>query len=344
VKSLDKILLRSPNWVGDTVMATPVSHLLRHNFPQAKIHILAKPWVAPLWENNPAVDKIIILDRKKDNDFLGWFKLVRSLQQEKYNTIINLPNSFSSAWLSFWLGAKNNIGYATELRDLLLTKKLSWTSLEKITPRPAVYIKLLSLLNSGLVYSGNKWPFIVAAKEDELVKAEEILSTQGQGLKIGLAPGAVAKSRRWPWERYIQLSEILTSQGKQVIILGSKQDKVLADKITVKLGNKVLNLAGKTTLREAIAIIKKLDLLVSNDSGNVHLAYAQNIPVLVLRGAGDDRVTGPFGEKSFKLRADKVACAPCVRNVCPYKDFPCMTKITVKQVVDKIAEIIAQSL
>jgi ADP-heptose:LPS heptosyltransferase len=125
------------------------------------------------------------------------------------------------------------------------------------------------------------------------------------------------------------------------VLLGSGADAEVAKKVALLAQTPTLLLAGKTNLREALAVIRCLALLVSNDSGSMHAAYAQGVPVLVLQGAADPKVTGPFGPKSRVLRAPGLDCAPCVRNACP-RGLECMLAISVEQAATQAAEMLGR--
>lgn len=328
-----KILLRSPNWVGDAVMATPVPRALKRTFPQCHIHVLARDWVAPLWERHPEVEKVIPL--KEGRGFRSWWQQLLPLRETNYDIGLVLPNSFSSAWLQYWVGSPHRVGYATEGRTLLLTVRVPWGPGAEQLPRPQTYLNLARAAGADVDFTKD-WAFTLKVSSEELEAADQRLGPEPEGFRIGLAPGSVAPSRRWPSERYAQLADRLVAQGHQVVLLGSKGDQAIAQAVARSMQRPALNTAGETKLREVIALIKRLDFVVSNDSGAMHLAYAQGIPLLVLQGAADPLVTGPFGPNSSVLRDENLACAPCVRNECNQSELKCMLHLTVDQVAAKL--------
>jgi len=334
-----KILLRSPNWVGDAIMATPVPCALKRTNPACQVHVLAKSWVAPIWERHPDVEQIVILDGKNKDGFFHWLSLVRKLRQEHYDLVLILPNSFSSAWLAFWSGCKKRVGYLTEHRGWLLNNKVPWNHSLKDLPRPKVYLNLARLAGADVDLC-QEWNFTLKVSSEELAQADILLAKQTEKYIVGLAPGSVAPSRRWPVERYAQLADRLTEQGNQVVLVGSPADRVIAQAVAKRTKRKPAILAGTTNLREGLAVIRRLDLLVSNDSGAMHMAYAQGVPVLVLQGAADYRVTGPFGNNSYILRDEQLDCSPCVRNECKYKYLKCMYNLSVEQVWQEVQAIL----
>ncbi|MBN1596624.1 lipopolysaccharide heptosyltransferase II [candidate division FCPU426 bacterium] len=334
-----KILLRSPNWVGDAIMATPVPNALKRTAPDCQVHVLARAWTAPLWEQHPDVDRIIVLGGGHAGGFWPWFKTVRWLRQEHYDLCLVLPNSFSSAWMAFWTGSAKRLGYNTQQRGWLLNLKAPWHQGLFQWPRPKIYLNLARLAGADVDYC-QKWNFTLKVTPEELVRAEALLGAEGKGRFLGLAPGSVASSRRWPSERYAELADLLTAEGYQVVLLGSPSDRPVVENVVRRAKSRLLALAGRTDLRLAMAVMRRLELLISNDSGAMHMAYAQGVPVLVLQGAADQKVTGPFGAGSHILRDASLACAPCVRNECPRKNLLCMRNISVAQVWEKCRQIL----
>jgi heptosyltransferase-2 len=293
---------------------------------------LAKPWAAPVWENHPDVEKIIVLGEGPASP--------GSLRQEKYDLGLVLPNSFSSAWLTFQAGCRERVGYAAEYRACLLTVRVPWTITARAAARPQAYLALARAAGAGEA-AGGEFNFRLTVTPAELQQAQALLGRDDGRAWVGLAPGSVAPSRRWPAERYAQLADRLAAQGCRVVLVGSGADAAVAQDVAARMQHPPLILAGKTKLREAFAVIRRLALLVSNDSGSMHAAYAQGVPVLVLQGAADPRVTGPFGPSGRVLRAEGLDCAPCVRNECP-RGLACMLALSVEQAWAAAADLLPQ--
>jgi heptosyltransferase-2 len=335
-----KILLRSPNWIGDAIMSLPVPAAIKGTNPNCEIHILARSWVAPLWEGHPEINRVMRVPDEAGGLFLWhWFKAIRKLRSEQYDLGIILPNSFSSAWFMFWTGCRKRVGYATDHRGFLLTHKVAWSNSLYHWPRPKVYLNLARKAGADVDLC-QTWTFTVKVSAKELERADELLQLSGKKQVVGLAPGSVASSRRWPAERFAQTADRLDAQGYRVVLIGSPMDSEIAEQVARKCKYKPRILAGRTNLREGLAVIRRLDLLISNDSGAMHMAYAQGVPVIVLQGAADPKVTGPFGKNSQTIRDETLKCVPCVKNECPKKHLKCMRNISVDEVWNKVQDIL----
>ncbi len=335
-----KLLLRSPNWVGDAIMATPVVKALKKNLPESSLHVLAKSWVAPIWNNLDEVSSVITMETYGRKGMGAWLKLVGRLRQERYDVVLILPRSFSTAWMAFWAAVPVRIGYQGEARGLLLSHALPWSVSLQQGPRPQSYLHLLSAL--GIKTDSDDGRIFAATPSMKATAAAEALLGPGTRTRVGIAPGSVAPSRRWPWERYARLVRLLQEQGVQVVLLGSGSDQLLAEQVAARAGGEVLITAGKTDLDTGLAVVRKMQLVISNDSGAMHMAYAQQVPVLVLQGAADPRVTGPFGSASAYLRNEQLSCAPCVKNECPLKNLACMTSLSVEEVWTKVQSMLGK--
>lgn len=333
------ILVRSPNWVGDAIMALPLIHALKKAHPDSVIHILAKPWVMPIWAQHPQVDQVIALKPSSRSGLGNWLSMIAQLRQQHYDWALILPNSFSSAWLLVWSGIKKRVGYRREGRGWLLTHGLKWSQQHDQMARPKVYLHIAQ--RAGLIQekTNQSWDFTVHPSVRARAQADTLLPEQ-PGCTIGLAPGSVAPSRRWPEERYAALIKKLAAQHDRIVLIGSKSDQAIAERVARTAGKQVLITAGKTDLDTGLAVMQKMDLVITNDSGAMHMAYASQVPVLVLQGAADPRVTGPFGNHHVIVRDQTLACAPCVKNICPLKHMACMNNISVDQVFQHSNELL----
>ncbi len=325
--SSENILVRMPNWVGDVVMATPVLADLRRAFPKANITAMCQAPVCELLEQDPSIDELFCFSRLT-NEFARRRErrdLVAKLRAGKYEAGILLTNSFSSAWW-FWQGnVKRRIGFAGDLRSWLLTDALPYPAKEH---QIATYKRLLAPLH---ISPSSTMPRLYVSSE-EVAEVKQLLQQRGAVAGrplIGLNPGAAFGSAKcWPPERFRELAERLLKQGKQVVLFG---DVASRDWIHAIAPVGAINLAGLTTLRELVCAISLCDVLVTNDSGPMHIASAMGTSLVALFGSTDQTVTGPYGQKQTVIDK-KVSCSPCLKRTCPI-DFRCMRQITVDEVL-----------
>ena len=330
-----KIIIRMPNWIGDLVMATPVLADLRSHFPEAEITAMCKTPLCDLLKKDERIDELFCFSRLT-NDFSRRQEerdIIGKLRNGNYDLGILLTNSFSSAWWFWQGGIKRRLGYRGHFRSLLLTDRIA-PSKEKIH-QVDFYKRLLEPL--GIVASNSEPKLYVS--DQEVAESKTLLIQRGYQLNsplIGINPGAAYGSAKcWPPERFRELALRLLEEAPRstVLFFGDAGTAGLVKGICQGLPERVINLAGVTNLRELAALIKDCDILISNDSGPMHIAAAFKTPLVALFGSTDDTVTGPYGQQEAVIHK-RPRCSPCMKRVCPI-DFRCMKGISVDEVVQK---------
>lgn len=336
------ILLRMPNWLGDLVMATPIIADLRSKFPEAKITAMCQSNVAPLLMNDPSLDEIYSFKRPS-----GWihriehFDVIQEIQLSEYDLGILLTHSFSSAWW-FWRGhIKNRIGFACNMRSWMLTKAVPFPPNKATQHLVLTYKELLKPL--GIPISNT--PPRLYISDEEHHHAKEMLTLSGvpeTAFVLGVNPGAAYGSAKcWLPERFVEVSQkMLEREDLYILYFGDAAGTPLVDSICEKLPKeRVINLAGKTSLRELISLINCCNLFLTNDSGPMHIAAALGVPLVALFGSTDDTRTGPYG--SGTVIHKHVECSPCYKRVCPI-DFRCMTRIDTNEVYNELVKLVKE--
>lgn len=337
------IIVRMPNWLGDLVMATPVLADLRKRFPHADITAMCQSNVAALLKCDPHISQIY--SYKKPS---GWVhrsqhgEIITAIRHGEYDLGVLTTNSFSSAWW-FWRGhVKERLGYATHWRSLLLSKALPFP-VQKETQHLVITYKML-LEPLGIPLSDTAPQLYISAQEKEA--AQELLINQGinlgEDIVVGINPGAAYGSAKcWLPERFVEVTKRLLEDKKVfVVYFGDPAGAPLVNDICKQMPQRVINLAGKTTIREAVALIQQCTVFLTNDSGPMHIAAALKIPLLALFGSTSDVRTGPYG--GGRVIHKHVACSPCYKRVCPI-DFRCMKRIGVDEVYAEVQALIAQA-
>lgn len=314
-----RILVRSCNWIGDVLLSQPAVAALRRACPRAHLAALARPWCAPVLERTPGVDEVLSLEP----GLPGRLKAVGRLRQGRFDAAVVLPTSVDSAVLPFLAGVPVRIGYRTEGRGLLLTHGIPRRAEVRRQHQVEYYLDLLRGAGIPAVWSS---PVLVLRPEDR-ARAAQMLEARGVGPEeglIGISPGAsYGPAKRWPAERFAGLAGRLAQAGAgRLVVFGGPGEEALGRAIAARAGDRVLDVSGRTSLPEALALIERCRLFVTNDSGLMHAAAALQVPVVALFGPTDPVLTGPAGGGAEILRRP-VPCSPCHRRTCPI-DHRCL--------------------
>jgi heptosyltransferase-2 len=328
-----KILVRATNWLGDAVLSLPAIRALRAAHPQAEMVVLARPWVAALYEGERSIDRVILLRAASGaREWRAKWRLGAQLRRERFDLAVLLPNSFESAAILRLSSARRRVGYARDGRSLLLTDAIDVPRPGEIPPHERYYYPEL-LRRAGLI--------------DQLPQVEEILfdglaesQSRGQALfaargialpAIGVNPGAAfGTAKRWLPERFAEAArQLAASHSASVAVFGAEAERELCAQVAAAAGGH--NLAGATTLREFIDMTAACSLCLTNDSGAMHVCAAAGVPSVTVFGPTDEAGTGPVSPRARVLR-EPVDCAPCRLRECPI-DHRCMTRVTVDRVV-----------
>ncbi len=332
-----RILFRAANWVGDAIMTTPVLRALRKNFPESRISVLAKPWVVPVYEHSPYVDEMIVYDNNgRHKRGLGTIRLAKDLRKYGFDMALLMQNAFEAALLTFLAGIPLRVGYNTDARTLLLNPIIKLDPELKKQHLIEYYIGILK--GASLVDDGSAMDLFISSEDRDL--ALKTLEKSGLDMNrpvIGINPGATGgTAKRWFPERYARLCRKLSDKyGVKTLIFGGPADTELGEMISARVPGACVNIAGKTSLGEAFALIEKCNLFVTNDSGLMHAAAALHVNQVAVMGSTDFIATAPFDKNSIMVR-EAVDCAPCLKDNCP-TDHKCMDRITVGMVM-KVCE------
>ena len=334
---VQQILVRGPNWLGDAVMCEPALRGLRRLFPQASITLLVKPSVAGLFESHPAVDRIFLYDDKgRHAGLAGKWRLAGELRQQDFDLAVLFQNAFEAALLTALAGIRRRYGYATDGRSLLLSEPVA--THDRRTPIHQIEYYWDMLKPLGLTGRPGQ-PELFVSPDEEQSMAERLNHTgiTTADVVIGINPGSTyGGAKRWLPDRFADSTErmchTLSDAGRRpaVVVIGAKGEEPLGREIASHLTAPSAVLSGATTIRELMAVIKRCAVLITNDTGPMHIASALGVPVVGIFGPTDWRTTSPSGAEHALLR-HPVDCAPCMLRECPI-DHRCMTGVTVDQV------------
>lgn len=334
-----KILIRATNWIGDAIMSLPAVRAVRQGFPVAEITVLAKPWVAALYEGEGSIDRVLTFESAPGARDLGakW-KLARRLREPGFDLAVLFPNSFESAAVVRLAGVKRIVGYARDGRAPLLTDAVP-------VPNPGTHERFyyLELLRrAGL---------IEAIPEVPEIRLDHIAERQARGEQrfrdidmklpvVGVSPGAAyGSAKRWIPERFAESAARLAAEiDGSVAVFGSAAEKPMCEEVARAAGGR--NFAGATALSEFIEMTAACSVFLTNDSGAMHIASALGIPSVTVFGPTNETATGPLGPSARIIR-EPVDCAPCLLRECPI-DHRCMTRVTVDHVLHAAQDLLQQ--
>lgn len=332
-KNSSNILIRATNWLGDAVMITPAIARIRESFPKARITLLANPLVGQLFLGSPWVDRVMVFDRARTHAGVrGRWRLARELRREAFDAAIIFPNSFDAALVPWLAGIPVRLGKVSDGRGLLLTGR--YRPQEQVPPCHEVEYYLDLVRHFGITGQATAPRLFTTPEEDR--SAAEFLAGHGIGagdILLGINPGAAyGSAKRWYPARFAQVAqELAHAWGARVVIFGGPDETAIAADIDAGLGGDCLNVAGRTSVRQLLALIKRCNFFVTNDSGPMHMAAALGVPLVAIFGSTDHSTTSPYTDQALIVRKD-VACAPCKLRECP-TDHGCMTAVTAEDVV-----------
>jgi heptosyltransferase II len=318
-----RILIRGSNWLGDSIISMPAVRAIKAGRPDAHITIAAPEKIALVWKLVPEVDEVISLTSR------SLFSAVRLIRQKMpFDIAILFPNSLRAALEVWRAGVSRRVGYRGHYRRWLLNQVIP----ERSRLGPVAHQRVHYLQITREVGGPSEPPaggmFLPRAKSN------------GATTKIGLCPGAeYGLAKRWFPERFAEVAVAVSAQRPvEWILFGTPGDAGIGARIEASVGTNCVNRIGKTTINELIAELSECALLLTNDTGTMHLATILGVPVVAVFGSTEPRLTGPLGNTGHVIR-HQVECSPCFLRECPI-DFRCMKAVTVQEVVQTVSSLL----
>ena len=360
-KACKNILVRGVNWIGDAVMTMPALRGIKHSHPDSKITLLVKPWVSPLFEKDPNIDEIILY-RDGYKIITGKLRLADRLRENNFCMALLFQNAFDAAFIAVLAGIRERIGYSRDGRRILLTKPVPFDDNAKRLHHVKYY---LNLVDKAGFASKESLPWIYMTLDERLEARDKL-----RGLKrpvIAINPGATyGSSKRWQPERFAEFAgRVIDEMDGSVVILGGLSETGIAEEIYKAFRiqksavspptqpspsrgegkgggetSQLLNFAGKTSLRELASLISECDVLVTNDSGPMHIGYAVGTPIVAIFGSTSPELTGPVGKGDIVIKKE-LDCSPCFERGCKRGDLKCMDLITAEEVFLSVRKIVS---
>jgi len=333
-----KILVKGNNWLGDAVMSLPTLRSLRAMKPGARIAVLSRDSVAGLYAGAPYVDETIVYPRRDRKGVRAWLGVVRDLRGRKFDAALILPRSFSSALMAFSARIPRRIGYAGEGRSAMLTDAVEREPALLKGHRVHYYHRLLSAF--GTPPEASPPELEVSAEAARWVKEQ---APAGSPL-VALNPGATyGEAKQWYPDRFVETGRRLMKRWKaSIVVVGGPAERDLGERVASEIGSGAVSLAGKTDIPRLAALLKACDLLVTNDTGPMHVADAVGAPIVAVFGPTDWIATPPFGKRHAIVRTP-IECSPCLKRVCPLGHHNCMKRVPVEDVVEACGRLLGRS-
>lgn len=337
VESRRRILIRGVNWVGDAVMATPAIHALRVNYPDSHITMMVRPGVAAVYEHSPDINELWV---ENDSESLRAFaRAVRRVRGGEFDLGIAFPNSLRSAMLLALGGVRHRVGHARGGRSAFLTRPIALPADLLDAHEVHYYMNLVRWMLDGpppppmLVMRAGR-----AEREHVSAFLRELDCPPGQ-LRFALAPGSVnSRAKRWLPERFAETADrIVRGFDAIVFLIGGESERGVLDLVASAAGHGVVNLAGRMSLGQSLALMERMHGFVGNDSGAAHMAAAAGVPAATIFGPTRSATTAPFSPHARVIR-HPVECSPCMLRDCPI-DHPCMTGVTTDHVMSVLEEL-----
>lgn len=340
-----RILVVAPSWIGDALLAQPLLRRLHEKLGHVRIDALAPPWCGPLLERMPEIEEVIASPfAHGELKLRERWKLGRELSARRYDQAIVLPNSFKSALIPFFADIPLRAGYAGEFRYglLNLVHKLDAAKLPLMAER---YVQLAEK-------PGAKLPRPLPRVRLQFDPVNTARTTARLGLDRSrpvavFCPGAeYGPAKRWPVRHFAVLARELAARGYAVWLIGSGKDTALGEEIRAQSENACANLCGQTDLAAAVDLISCAKLVVSNDSGLMHVAAALGKPLVALYGSSSPEHTPPLSlsaqPESARIARIQIECSPCFARNCPLGHFKCMNDLAPARVLAELDLLLAE--
>jgi lipopolysaccharide heptosyltransferase II len=327
-----QILIRSSNWLGDAAMSVSAVRAIKTGRPDARVTIAAPEKIAPMWKLVPEVDAIIATPGRQ---LLSSVRLLR--REPSFDVAILFPNSVRAALESWLTRIPRRVGYRGHSRRWLLNQIVPVPR----KPGPPEHHSL-RFLRIARECGADTFESDRSRADVQYPTPNVQMAINRQPIKIGLCPGAeYGPAKRWLPKRFAEAAEKISAQlFVQWILFGTPRDATIGAEIAAVLGDYCVNRVGQTTLDQLIDELRECRLLLTNDTGTMHLAALLGVPVVAIFGSTEPRLTGPLGDGHVVLR-HHVECSPCFLRECPI-DFRCMKAVSVQEVANAVLSILSR--
>jgi len=339
---MTKILVIGASWVGDMVMAQTLFKMLKQQKPSCTIDVLAPNWSLPLLYRMPEVSKALDLPFAHGQLLLKKRYQFAKKLRDIYDEAIVLPNSLKSSLIPFWAKIARRTGFTGEMRYGLINNR----HILNKTKYPSMIERFMALALAPNANLSKPYPYPkLTIDQNNLHNLLVKLNLNTNLLIVALCPGAeFGRSKRWSAKKYAEVAEYYINNGFNVWVLGSPADKNTGDEVLSYLPDNldkfIVNLAGKTSLVDAVDLLSLAKLVISNDSGLMHIASAVGCSVVAIYGSTPENFAPPLTDKSAKAYIE-LDCRPCRKRVCEFGHYNCLHNLSVKTVINCAQKLIS---
>jgi heptosyltransferase-2 len=335
-----RILIVQTAFLGDVILSTPLIKALVEIFPGSLVSFLLIPETRSVLDNNPQLSQILVYDKRKKKGVGGFLNILGQIKSHRFDLAVIPHRSLRSALLVYLAGVPQRVGFDRSAGSFLFTRKVAY--------RPDIHEvdRNLSLISGFGPSSIDRSPELFPSPNDlSYVRARLVESGIGEEDNIAaVAPGSVWATKRWPQQRFAEVSDLLASRAKmKVVLLGSDDDRALCQEIAGLMREKAAVLAGRLSILQTAAAISFSRVVISNDSAPVHMASAMKKPVVAIFGSTVPEFGfAPYGVNHVIVQR-KLDCRPCGnhgKTGCPQEHFKCMKEITASQVFEAAASLL----
>ena len=346
IKNYNNILVFNPSFIGDSVLTVPLIKALCQIYPKSRVSFCVRPESKGLFEGLPFIYEVISYDKRGSAKGIKGIKtFAAELKKRKFDLIINLHKSVRSTMLMMLSGCSDVVGFKSAVFSFLfkntVNRNMALHEVERNLATLEVLVKDYSLQKAKII-AGTPVCFI---DNDLAEKTKFYFNTVSEYKKIiGIAPGSVWATKRYPAESFAAVANMLVQKGYAVALFGSKSDKDALDLFKKHFSGSYYDFSCNTSLKELPAVLSSLDLFITNDSGPMHIASGAGVPCVAIFGATVPSIGfAPYDNKSVILQDKNLSCRPCRihgGNKCPKKHFKCMKNISPQSVVQAAEKIL----
>ena len=317
-------------------MTLPALMAVRETYPEAHIAVVANPLVAQLLENHPGCDEVIVYNKRGEHaGIFGMLRFAFALRRQKFDCAILFQYAIEAGVMTFLAGIPRRLGFTTDGRRFLLTHPVPFGETEKTIHQTDAFLRIV---NHYGITAAEKVQAL-ALLEEERAWAKEQLP---EGQVVVINPGAAyGSAKRWYPDRFSAVADFLAKEHDMtVVLIGGPAEVEVGRDIAAVMQSPALNFVGKTSVRQMMSLIDAAALMVTNDSGPMHVAAAFSVPIVAIFGPTNHTTTSPFTE-SYRIVRHDVGCAPCMLRECP-TDHRCMDRVTVDNVIEAVQSLLPE--